>query len=96
MPSFRPGKTPVVPQGDAGELLAIGGDVVPGDEGAHAVAEQEIGEAGIPLLDQPGKGMLVLHHGAGALVAPVSPGAAGGGGFAVAHVVVCRHDEPGL
>ena len=60
------------------------------------MAEEEAGEAGVFLLDQGGQGVLVLHHGVGALVPPVAPGAVDHGGPAVAHMVVRRHDEAGV
>ena len=83
-------------EGDGGELLPVGGDVVPRDERAHAVPVEEVREAGVPLLDQAGEGVLVLHHGVGALVPPVAPAVVDDGGPAVAHMVVRRHDEPGV
>ena len=46
-------------ESDGGKLGAVGGDVVPGDEGAHAMAEEEIGEAGVLLLDQLRQGVLI-------------------------------------
>ena len=60
------------------------------------MAKENIGEAGVLLLDQLRQGVLVLHHGMGALVPPVAPGAVDYSGPAVAHVVVRRHNKPGV
>ena len=60
------------------------------------MAEEEIGEAGILLLDQRCQGVLVLHHGVGPLAAPVAPGVVDHGGPAMAHMVVRGHDEAGV
>ena len=83
-------------KGYAGKLIAVFGDVIPCDEGSHAVAEHEVRKVRIHFLDQGGEFVLVLHHSAEALVAPVAPGIVHHGGFAVAYVVVGCNDIAGL
>ena len=83
-------------KGYAGKLIAVFGDVIPCDEGSHAVAEHEVRKVRIHFLDQCGERVLVLHHGAVALIAPITPGVVHHGGFAVTHVIVGRNDIAGL
>ena len=75
------------------EFISIFAYVISGDEGAHAVAEHEVGQVGILFLYQLGQGMLVLHHGVDAFLTPVTPAVILHCGFAVAHMVVRGHDE---
>ena len=77
----------------AGQLVAVLGYIVSCDEGAHAVAEHEVGKIRILLSYNRGQGVLVLHHGVGAFVAPVAPDIVLQSGLAVTHMVIGRYDE---
>ena len=58
--------------------------------------EHEVGQVGVFLGHDVHEALLVFHHGVGAGVAPVAPGAVRDGGGPVAHVVVGSHDEAGV
>ena len=82
--------------GGTGQFIAIVRDVVTGDEGAHAVSEQEVRQVGIHLFDDAGKGVFVFAHGLIAFGAPVSPAVVDDRGLAVADMVVGGNDVAGV
>ena len=83
-------------KGYAGKFIAVFGDVISRDEGTHTVAEHEVRKIRIHFFDQGGERVLVLHHGAETLVAPIAPGVVHHGGFAVTYVIIGRDDIAGL
>ena len=93
-PAIRAGDVARAAQDAAVQPAGVADQVGPGEEGAHGVAEEEIGDAGKDLGGPPAQLLHVLHRVAPAvLISEVDHGAALHQGLAVAQVVVGHHGE---